>query len=147
MAIVGEEVKTTEGEVIGLFITGSIPRGVTPEAACDTIHDMGGLTYLCHPFDRRRASFSPDRVVELAPRLDLIETYNQWCSRDANRAAADICRELDKVAATGSDAHGPSELGSSWMEIEPYHDAADFLERMRHARHVVTETSGTRRRA
>jgi histidinol phosphatase-like PHP family hydrolase len=108
---------------------------------------MGGLTYACHPFDRRRASFRPERLVELAPWLDIIETHNAWAHPAANRAAADYCRELGKVAASGSDAHGPDELGSSWMEIEPYADVADFLEKLRHARHVITERSGQGRRA
>ena len=78
LAIVGEEVRTAEGEIIGLFIDASIAPGGTPEDVCDRIHAMGGLTYACHPFDRRRASFRPDRLVDLAPRLDIIETYNSW---------------------------------------------------------------------
>jgi predicted metal-dependent phosphoesterase TrpH len=139
---VGEEVKSSEGDIIGLFITHSIPSGGRPEAVCDAIHAMGGLTYACHPFDRRRANFRPERLLELAPWLDIIETQNAWADPAANRAAAEYCRELGKVAASGSDAHAPAELGSSWMEIEAYSDVADFLEKLRHARHVITERSG-----
>lgn len=147
LAIVGEEVRTTEGEVIGLFMTRSIPRGLRPEHVCDLIHEMGGLTYLPHPFDRFRASYSPHRVVELADRVDIIETYNPWARPADNEAAARICRELGKVAATGSDAHGVEELGRSWMEIEDYQGPSDFLAKLADARHVVTTASGTGRRA
>jgi predicted metal-dependent phosphoesterase TrpH len=146
LAIVGEEVATTEGDIIGLFVTGSIPSGGTPEEVCDAIHAMGGLSYACHPMDRRRASFTPERLVELAPRLDIIETHNAWADPAANRAAAELCRELGKVPAAGSDSHAARELGSSWMEIEPYEGVEDFLHNLSRARHVITERSGRGRR-
>lgn len=147
LAIVGEEVKTLEGEVIGLFITRQIPPFLAPEDAMDLIHSMGGLTYIPHPLDRRRANFLPERVVKLSARIDIIETYNPWCDAGANRAAARLAEDLRKVAATGSDSHSADELGRSWMEMEAYSDPADFLEKLHFARHVVTAASGTGRRA
>ncbi|MBJ7612373.1 MAG: PHP domain-containing protein [Candidatus Dormibacteraeota bacterium] len=147
LAIVGEEVASTEGDIIGLFVTASIPSGGTPEEVCDAIHAMGGLTYACHPLDRRRSSFTPERLVELAPRFDIIETHNAWADAAANQAAAELCRDLGRVAATGSDSHSARDLGSSWMEIEPYDGAVDFLRKLGAARHVITERSGRDRRS
>ena len=147
LAIVGEEAKTREGEVIGLFITGRLPPYMAPEAVMDMIHEMGGLTYMPHPFDRHRARFNPARIVELADRIDIIEAYNAWCEPAANEAAARMAVELGKVAATGSDSHAARELGRSWMEIDHYTTPADFLEKLRDARHVITASSGTGRRA
>jgi predicted metal-dependent phosphoesterase TrpH len=147
LAIVGEEVRTTEGEIIGLFIERSIPRGLSSERVCDLVHEMGGLTYFPHPFDRFRANFSAHRLVDLADRIDIIEVYNPWARAQDNQAAAQICAELGKVAATGSDAHGTAELGQSWMEMEEYAGPADFLAKLASARHVVTAQSGTQRRA
>jgi predicted metal-dependent phosphoesterase TrpH len=144
---VGEEVRSTEGDIIGLFITGSVPPLGTPEEVCDTIHAMGGLTYACHPLDRRRASFLPERLVELAPRFDIIETHNSWAEPAANRAAADLCRDLGRVAACGSDAHSVNELGRCWMEMEPYEGAADFLEKLRGSRQVINTPGSHGRRA
>src|SRR5690348_2231807 len=105
LAIAGEEAKTLEGEVIGLFITGRVPPFLPPEDALDLIHDMGGLTYVPHPLDRNRSHFREDRIVELADRIDIIETYNPWCEAAANQAAARLAGGLGKVTATGSDAH------------------------------------------
>lgn len=147
LAIVGEEVRTREGDIIGLFITRTIPAGGTPEDVCDAIHAMGGLTYACHPFDRRRASFRPERLVELSPRIDIVETYNSWAAPGANQAAADLCRELGKPAATGSDAHAARELGRCWMEMEPFEGPEDFLGRLLLARHVVQAPAGSGGRA
>ena len=147
LTIVGEEAKTREGEVIGLFITRRLPPYLRPEEVMDLIHDMGGLTYIPHPFDRRRANFRPERMVELAERIDIIETYNAWCEPAANQAAARFAADLGTVTATGSDAHAASELGRSWMEMDEYSSPEDFLDKLRHARHVVTASSGTGRRA
>ena len=147
LTIVGEEAKTLEGEVIGLFIKGRVTPYLPPEEAMDLIHEMGGLTYVPHPLDRHRAHFRPDRIMELADRIDIIETYNPWCDASANAAAAGLAADLDKVAATGSDAHSVAELGRSWMEIDDYANPADFLQKLRIARHVVNSGSGTGRRA
>jgi predicted metal-dependent phosphoesterase TrpH len=147
LAIVGEEAKTREGEVIGLFITSRIPPYLPAKEVMDMIHDMGGLTYLPHPLDRRRDHFSAERIVELADRVDIIETYNAWCDPAANQAAARLADELEKVAATGSDSHSARELGRSWMEIDDYTTPLDFLEKLRGARHVITASSGKGRRA
>lgn len=147
IAIAGEEAKTLEGEVIGLFITSRIPPYLSPERAMDLVRDMGGLVYIPHPLDSRRAHFSPHRLVEMADRIDIVETYNPWCDAAANQAAAQLAGEMGKVAATGSDAHSADELGRSWMEMDEYDGAQDFLEKLRHARHVVTADSGSGRRA
>ena len=146
LAIVGEEARTREGEVIGLFITRRIPPYLRADEAMDLIHAMGGLVYVPHPLDRNRAHFSAERVVELAPRIDIIETYNPWCEAGANEAAAALARDLGKVTATGSDSHGVRELGRSWMEMEPYDGPVDFLDKLARARHVITAESGTGRR-
>lgn len=147
LTIVGEEAKTREGEIIGLFITRRVPPWLRPEEAMDLIHEMGGLTYVPHPLDRNRSHYRSERIVELADRIDIIETYNPWCETGANRAAADLAAELGKVTATGSDSHGVLEMGRSWMEMDAYDGPADFLEKLRVARHVVTAQSGTTRRA
>jgi predicted metal-dependent phosphoesterase TrpH len=147
LAIVGEEAKTMEGEVIGLFITGRIPPFRAAEEALDLVHEMGGLTYIPHPLDRSRSHFDEERIVELANRIDIIETYNPWCDASANQAAARLAEELGKVKATGSDAHAIEELGRSWMEMDDYEGTQDFLEKLRRARHIVTASSGTGRRA
>jgi predicted metal-dependent phosphoesterase TrpH len=147
LAIIGEEAKTREGEVIGLFITRRLPPYLRPEEVMDLVHEMGGLTYIPHPLDRHRANFRLERLVDLADRIDIIETYNAWCEPAENQAAGRLATELGKVAATGSDAHAAQELGRSWMEMDDYTTPLDFLEKLRSARHVITASSGTGRRA
>jgi predicted metal-dependent phosphoesterase TrpH len=138
LTIVGQETKTTEGEVIGLFIDRTIEAYRPPEEVLDEIHALGGVTYLAHPLDRRRYRFAPHRVAELAPRVDVIEVHNQWSDADANRAAAELARELGIPGACGSDAHAPPELGHCWLEMEEFGDAAGFLAALPGARLVIS---------
>jgi len=147
LVIVGEEVKTTEGEVIGLYITRSLKAWQRPEAAMDEIHEMGGIVYVPHPFDRWRANFAPHRLVALANRIDGIDGYNQWADPGANEAATDLAGELGKPVGFGSDAHSIAELGHSWLEVEPFDGPADLLEKLARATGHRTEASGTQRRA
>jgi predicted metal-dependent phosphoesterase TrpH len=128
LVIAGEEVKTTEGEVIGLFVSRTIKAWQRPEAVMDEIHEMGGLVYVPHPFD-------------------VIEGYNQWADTAANQAATEIARDLAKPVAYGSDAHSLGELGHSWIEVEPFAGPAELLERLSWATGHRTEVSGTKRRA
>jgi predicted metal-dependent phosphoesterase TrpH len=147
LVIVGEELRAQEGEVIGLFIKTRLPPYQPPGEVMDLIHAMGGLVYVPHPFDRHRAHFRAELLVELADRIDIIETYNPWCDADSNQAAVRLAADLDKVPATGSDSHSARELGRSWMEMKEYMNPQDFLVKLREARHVVTASSGTGRRA
>ncbi len=146
LVIVGEEVRTTEGEIIGLFLTDTLPGG-TPEDVCDAIHAMGGLTYACHPFDLRRAHFSVQRLAELAPRLDIVEVHNSWASPEANRLARTVCRQLGKPAAAGSDAHAAHELGRCWMEIPKFEGPQGLLAALAQGRRVIRVPAARGRRA
>jgi len=67
--------------------------------------------------------------------------------RRGREPGGSLAENLATVVATGSDSHSADELGRSWMEMEEYDGAEDFLEKLRFARHVVTASSGTGRRA
>jgi predicted metal-dependent phosphoesterase TrpH len=137
LAIVGEEVRTTEGEIIGLFLVDSIEPGGTPEEVVEEIHRQGGVSYVPHPLDPYRWHFSEERLLELAPRIDVVETHNQWCRDDANAAAVAIARRMQKPGACGSDAHVAAHMAHCWLEIEEFDDAQGFLANLPHARQVI----------
>jgi predicted metal-dependent phosphoesterase TrpH len=49
--IVGEEVMTAQGEIIGLFLSEAVPAGMTALATAEAIHQQGGLVDVPHPMD------------------------------------------------------------------------------------------------
>ena len=54
--IVGEEVKTTEGDLIALFLERAVRPGLRAEDAIAEVRAQGGLVGIPHPFDRFRGS-------------------------------------------------------------------------------------------
>ena len=117
-----------------LWIMGVEVIAVPTDASPDAIRALGSTPPVLFPV-----------VTDGA--VDIVETYNPWCEHAANRAAAELAADLGKVTATGSDSHGLRELGRSWMEIEQFDGPDDFLHKLAGARHIVTSTSGTGRRA
>jgi predicted metal-dependent phosphoesterase TrpH len=136
-AVVGQELMTTEGEIIGLFLERQIPRGLTPEEAILQIRAQGGLVYLQHPYDPYRRRLREDAIERLADRFDIVEVFNGRADDEANRRAADLCAILDAVPGAGSDAHTVEELGGVYVEMEPFDGPDDFLARLRRGRIVV----------
>ena len=70
--IVGEELKTHAGEIIGLFLKERIPQGIRPEEAARNIREQGGIVYVPHPFDPIRNNLRSDVLDELVG-LDLVD--------------------------------------------------------------------------
>jgi predicted metal-dependent phosphoesterase TrpH len=127
--VVGEEVSTRDGDMIGLFLEKAIPRDLSAEETIARIHDQGGLVSVPHPFSRnrlfhiRRAAL--DRVWK---DIDCIEIFNarEAFTQDNLRAAA-FAREKNIPGAVGSDAHRPREIGRAWVEVEEFTGREDFI--------------------
>lgn len=74
--IVGEEVKTSEGEVIGLFLQRTIPGGMSFAETIAAIKEQGGIVYVPHPFDRLHTIPSPQVLRANVADIDVIEVFN-----------------------------------------------------------------------
>lgn len=139
--IVGEEVRTAAGEIIGLFLTERLPFGMKPDEAVHAIRDQGGVVYVPHPFDPMRHCLAEDALVALASSggLDAVEVLNAKVSLDhLNRRAADFARDHGLLAGAGSDAHVASAVGAAYVEMPDFDDAspASFLQSLREGRVV-----------
>ena len=117
--IVGEEISTSEGEIIGLFIQEKIEAGLTPEDTVAQIKDQGGLVLLPHGFDPlKRYRLRPAARQRVADSIDVVETFNARISRPRwNRAAVTWCEEHKVLMSAGSDAHTLADVGSAWVEV------------------------------
>ena len=129
----GEEVMTTEGELIGLFLERPIVRGLTPRETALEIRAQGGLVYLEHPYDSFRRHLSESSIETLADAdlIDIVEVFNGRSEEPANRRAEDLRDILDAAPGAGSDAHSLREIGSAYVEMEDFEGAQDFLAKLR----------------
>jgi predicted metal-dependent phosphoesterase TrpH len=143
LVIVSEEVKTTQGELLCLFIHEFIPRGLRPEEAIDRIHAQGGIVGAPHPLDPLRAGLGREAVVRLRDKLEFIEAFNaRTHDSEKNAAANALALELGLPRSAGSDAHTLGEIGNSRVRMRPF-DAdspQDFLAALRDAT-LITRTA------
>jgi hypothetical protein len=128
--IVGQEVRTAAGEIIGLFLEERLPFGLSPEEVCEAIHGQGGLVYIPHPFDELRHALQPAALDRLAGAglVDAVEVFNAKVRAPAaNRRAASFAAELGLPGGAGSDSHEPSAVGAAYVEMAMFTDAPSFL--------------------
>jgi len=128
--IVGEELRTASGEVIGLFLTERVPMGISHVDAAKAIRDQGGVVYIPHPFDPMRRNLSEAALYELAEAdlIDAVEVLNAKTSLSSlNRRAADFAAEFGIVAGAGSDGHVPDALGAAYVEMDDFVTPMEFL--------------------
>jgi hypothetical protein len=132
--VVGEEVMTAEGELIGLFLTEVVPGGLPAREVVASIKAQGGLVYLEHPYDPYRRHLSEAAVEEIADSIDVVEVWNGRSDEAINVRAMQLCELLGAAPAGGSDAHQEAEIGRVFVEMEPFGGAADFLRKLRSAK-------------
>lgn len=125
--VVGEEITTSRGELIGLFLSEAVPAGLTPEETAARIHDQGGLVYVQHPFDSFRRHLPIEAIERIAEQIDVVEVYNSRSDDKANLAAEDLRATLGVPGGAGSDAHRVSEIGGAYVELAPFSDSRSFL--------------------
>ena len=124
----GSEIKTATGEVIGLYMTEEIPRGMPFADTVEAIRAQGALVYVPHPFDRMHAICDPALLRRLVDQIDVFETCNARLYRESfNREAELFAERHDLLAAAGSDAHVLEGLGTGAVELPPFDDAASLL--------------------
>jgi predicted metal-dependent phosphoesterase TrpH len=127
--IVAEEILTTEGEIMGMFLKGTIPSGITPEEAVKRIREQGGLVNIPHPFETIRGSALKDRAIEaIAADIDLMEVLNSRSPFPANSNKARAFAEKHGIPGTaGSDAHTVNEIGNAYVEMPDFNNPDEFL--------------------
>lgn len=109
--IVGTEIRTDIGDIIGLNLTDNIEEREWSRVL-DAIRNQGGSVVLPHPY---RDHIAIDLVGQ---HVDFIETWNARSNPRQNDLALQLASRLDKPQLIGSDAHTYGEIGSACMELE-----------------------------
>ena len=141
--IVGEEIKSSEGDIIGLFLKEGIPKDLTPMQTVQAIKSQGGLVMVPHPFDRvRPTALGLEAFETIAHDVDIVETFNARNLFNADNSRADeIARNYHKVRAVASDCHTAAELGRTYNLIPSFIDTPqDFLQGLSQAELVTHPT-------
>jgi predicted metal-dependent phosphoesterase TrpH len=137
--ITGEEIFTTKGEIIGLFLKESIPSLLSPTETIRRIREQGGLVYIPHPFIPVMSNCLGKELHQFADEIDIIEVFNTRSmfgvgSKKARRFAS----QHNIAPVVASDVHVGFELGNAHMELEDFNGPEEFLANLRKAKRVIS---------
>jgi predicted metal-dependent phosphoesterase TrpH len=110
IVIIGSEIRTKEGEVIGLGIKGNVPMNLSLEETIEKIHDLGGIAVIPHPFGKY---FLKRYGIKNPLNTDAIEVFNSTVRKNANKRALQLANKFKKAKTAGSDAHSIKSVGDA----------------------------------
>ena len=130
--IVGAEIRSREGEIIGLFLSEEVPPDLSAQETIERIRAQGGVVSLPHPLDRFRGGVGAEGLARLAPLVDIVEVMNARITvgRD-NEEAARLAEKHGLVGVAVSDAHSPWEIGRAYVEAASFEGPQELLEALR----------------
>ncbi len=115
LIIPGIEIKSREGDILGLNIKRIIPGGLSAKETIEKIKEEGGLAIIPHPFGWI-CSFKGD-LINLLKKIDGIEALNASIFGPGNKKALNLSEKYNLPFTAGSDAHEPNMVGKFYLEI------------------------------
>lgn len=154
--IVGEEILTEQGEIIGLFLNNKIEKNLTAKETIQEIKKQNGIVYIPHPFDQKRNKtvLQYEQLIVNKSDVQLIECYNgRNIDEEYGIKQNEIAEKIGKIKVIGSDAHTWFEVGRNTMEIKRFNTQEEFLTNLKNAEfktkkciklaHIVTKIDKT----
>lgn len=116
--IVGEEIMTSAGEIIGLFLEEVVKPGMSPLETIEAIKRQRGIVYIPHPFETVRKGLSSGILDELVDYIDVVEVCNgRAFLQNRSEQAVLWTRMNHKLSTASSDAHGFKGLGRTYTLV------------------------------
>ena len=131
MVIIGEEIRSSEGEITGLFLKETVPRLLSPMDTVKRVKEQDGLVSIPHPFDWfRRSVISRAALEEIAPYADIVEVFNARNNlSSSDRKALGFAKDHGLLASGVSDSHTASEVGRTYVEMPDFDGTPEGFKR------------------
>lgn len=116
--IVGSEIFTSQGEIIGLYLQDEIQPGLSARETIRQIKDQRGIVYVPHPYDRKRKKTVLEELAiwKNKDQIDCIEVHNgRNILPEDDIRQKEIAEKYNISAVVGSDAHTWLEIGRNYM--------------------------------
>jgi predicted metal-dependent phosphoesterase TrpH len=143
LVIVGEEIMTTQGELLAYFVEEAVPPGLEPHEAIGRLRAQGAVISVSHPFDRlRKGAWREADLAAIVAQVDAIEVFNARCifAEDNDRALA-FAGEHAKLGTVGSDAHSHRELGRAVLRVKGAATRTELLAGIAHGERLTQLSS------
>jgi len=131
--IVGAEIKTDIGDIIGFNLNNEI-KSINWEEVLDQIKAQGGLSMLPHPYRSHK------NIYEIAKKVDFIEVWNARSTIDQNEQAFNLAKKLKKKMLAGSDAHLYSEIGNVKIFVDEKWNLKEITVKKRANEHQILKS-------
>ncbi len=131
VVLVGQEIRTVQGEIAIFGLTHKLPTHQDIIQTCRLAKSKGGLIILPHPFDRFRHSVgsNAEKIVQF---VDAVEVFNSHClMASSNRAATEFAKQHSLPGLAVSDAHRLAEIGSAITYIDARPDQDSIFDSIR----------------
>jgi len=115
LIIPGIEIKSKEGDILGLNIEKIIPEGLSAKETIKKIKEIGGMAIIPHPFGWF-CSFKGD-LREISKEIDGIEVLNASAFGPGNKKALAFAQKFNLPFTAGSDAHNLNLVGRAYLEV------------------------------
>jgi len=128
--IIGQEITTTGGELLGYFIKEQVPPGLSPIETIQRLKNQNAFISVAHPFDTlRKGHWKLPVLLEIMPHINAVEIFNARCMvPDANQLADEFAQKYNLLGTVGSDAHILYEIGRATMDLQPFEDKNSLCE-------------------
>jgi predicted metal-dependent phosphoesterase TrpH len=128
--IIGEEISSIEGHIIGLFLERKIAPGLSIEETILQIRSQGGVVLLPHPFDRiRKGSIGLEVTQRIKDKIDFIEIFNARCLLKSDNVKAErFAKEHNLWPYVGSDSHFGNEYINAVCTMDNFNSKEEFVE-------------------
>jgi len=133
--VVGEEILTTHGELLGYFLEKEVPRRLSPMETIDRLKKQGAVIVVPHVFDRRRHGWRSEDLEQILPHVDALEVFNARCLNPrTNRMGREFAEGRGFAMTAGSDAHSVVELGLASVWLPAFNDPDELREALKFSR-------------
>lgn len=132
--IIGEEVSTRDGHLLGLFLHERVQPGMSARDTAKVIRAQGGLVLLPHPFVRAFSCGLGEVAGRIVDLIDAVEVNNaQNLPRRPDRLAERFARTHGLPKFAGADTHMRMSIAPCYQMMPDFTSPADFLESLRAA--------------
>lgn len=136
--IVGEEIRTTRGEIIGLYLTQTIPKLMSPAETVAAIRQQGGLVCIPHPFENVRRGMSRQALKAIADDIDMMEVHNgRAVFQNKSKQAYAWAALHDCAGVASSDCHAATGWGRTYTNIKAPPSRETLVELLQDANYAV----------
>jgi predicted metal-dependent phosphoesterase TrpH len=135
--IVGEEITTRDGELVGLYLQQAVPAGLSAVETAAAIREQGGIVYVPHPFATiRRKGLQASTLDAIKDSVEIIEAHNgRAIFQNTSRQAAAWAALHHKGIAAASDAHGKYGWGRTYSIVNIHPTSQNLAELLMDAGH------------